>query len=102
MQARYLGHSNRVNLRSLALSAESSGSHGVWMLGLDLLQPVCFHEGHRPKEEAGPWRIAQSKEWQRNGTLVLETWETLYPTTLPLDFELEENMINLIFRVSLS
>lgn len=51
MQARDLGHSNRVNLKSLASNAGSPGWYGVWMGGLDLLQPFCFHEGSQPEKK---------------------------------------------------
>lgn len=74
MQACDFGQSNRVNLRSFASNAGSSGSYRVWVLVPDLLQPFCFHEGSQPTEEADPRKTAQSKDWQRNGTLVLNTW----------------------------
>lgn len=63
------------------------------VLGLDLLQPFCFHEGSQLKKEADPWRIAELKKKQRNGTPVLKmkTWTSL-SNILLLDFALYEKI----------
>ena len=44
------------------------------------------------KKEADPWRIAELKERQRNGTPVLKTWWTSLSNIFLLDFQLHQKI----------